>query len=61
MKALSIINLVFTVIFLAWFLLFIASSGRISIDEFAGVGIVYGLWELAYAIRATVFAYKNKA
>ena len=60
MKALSILNIIFTVIFLLWFLLFVVSEGRISIEEFAPVGILYGLWELAISIVSIVSAFKNK-
>lgn len=61
MKALSIIGLVFSVIFTLWFLLFVESNGgRISVEEFAPVGIVFGLWSVSFAIVAIVSSFKKK-
>lgn len=62
MKALSIIGIVFSLIFTLWFLLFVESNGgRISVEEFAPVGIFFGLWSIAFAIVATTSSFKKKA
>lgn len=59
MKAMSIIAIVFSFIFFIWYLLFISSSGAISVAEFQTVGLFFGLWSLAFSIVATVKAYRN--
>ncbi len=60
MKALSIIGIFFTIIFLFWFILAATSNGRIDIEEFAPVGIFYGLYMLIFSIIATVSSFKKK-
>jgi hypothetical protein len=50
MRALSIIGLIFTVIFLTWLFMAAASNGRIDMEEFAPVGLFYGLYMLAVVI-----------
>lgn len=59
MKALSIISVVFALIFSFWFLLFIDSNGRISVDEFAPIGIIFSIWNLAFSIVAIVVSFKK--
>jgi len=59
MKAMSILGIIFSVIFFLWYLLFLSSNG-ISKEEFAGVGIVFSLWSIAFSIVAIVSSYKRK-
>jgi ABC-type thiamin/hydroxymethylpyrimidine transport system permease subunit len=59
MKAMSIISLVFAVIFCLWFLIFIDSNG-VSKDEFAPVGIIFSLWTTAFSIVAIVNSFNRK-
>ncbi len=49
MKAFNIIALVLSLVFTIWFIIFIGSDGRISSGEFAPVGLVFGLFCVAYA------------
>jgi len=50
MKAMSIIGLVLTVIFLSWLTMAAMSNGRIDIEEFAPVGFLYGLFMVPLTI-----------
>lgn len=59
MKAMSILGIIFSVIFLLWYLLFISSSG-ISKEEFASVGVIFSLWSIAFSIVAIVNSFKKK-
>ena len=59
MKTLSILSIIISTIFLIWYLLFITSDGRISIEEFSLVGAVFGLWCIAFSIVATVNSFRK--
>jgi len=54
MKALSIIGIIVSGIFLVWSLLAGTSDGRISMEEFFPVCVVVGLYFLALSIVALV-------
>ena len=60
MKAVSILNIIFTIIFACWYLLHICSNGGISVEEFAPVGLLYSLWEVSFAIVAIVSSFSKK-
>ncbi|MFM8431575.1 MAG: hypothetical protein ACKOA1_02160 [Bacteroidota bacterium] len=55
----SIIAVVFSFLFFSWYLLFISSSGRISVEEFYFVGLFFALWSLAFSIVVTVKTFRN--
>lgn len=59
MKAMSILGIIFSVIFFLWYLLFLSSSA-ISKEEFSAVGVLFGLWSISFSIVAVVNAFKNK-
>lgn len=59
MKSMSILGIIFSVIFFLWYLLFLSSSA-ISKEEFSAVGVLFGLWSISYSIVAVVNAFKNK-
>ena len=61
MKTLSIISIIFSTIFFLWYLIFITSNGRISIEEFSLVGVVFGLWCIEFSIVATVNSFRKKS
>lgn len=60
MKALSIISIIFSLVFTFWFLLFIGSDGKISIEEFSLVGFGFGVWSITFSIIATVSSFMRK-
>ena len=59
MKAMSILGIIFSVIFFLWYLLFLSSNG-ISKEEFSVVGILFGLWSISFSIVAVVNAFRNR-
>ena len=60
MKAVSILNIIFTFIFACWYILHISSQGRISVEEFAPVALLYTLWEVSFAIVALLSIFSKK-
>lgn len=61
MKTMSILGIIFSVIFFFWFLLFVTSGDAISKEEFSLVGIFFGLWSIAFSIVCIVSSNKNKS
>jgi hypothetical protein len=60
MRALSIIGLIFTTIFLFFLLIAATSNGNIDMEEFAPVGFMYGLYILAVTIVGTIVGGRRK-
>ena len=54
MKTLSILSIIFSIVFFLWYLLFLVPRAAISTSEFAPVGIVFGLWFIAFSIISTL-------
>ncbi|MFH0865953.1 MAG: hypothetical protein V1904_07145 [Bacteroidota bacterium] len=59
MKIMSIIGLVLVIIYLIWLFIAAASNGHISMEEFAPVGFLFGLYFLAFCIVGVVQRKKN--
>ena len=53
MKTLSILSIIFSMVFFLCYYLFATSEGRWDIEEFALVGIVFGLWSIAFSAIST--------
>lgn len=60
MRAMSIIGLVLTVIFLIWLTLAAISNGRIDIEEFAPVAFLYGLYVTVLCVVGMVKGGRKK-
>lgn len=60
MRALSIIGLVLTFIFLVWLTMAAGSNGKIDIEEFAPVAFIYGLFVTAFSIVGIVRGGRKK-
>lgn len=58
MKNTSLISIILSVLFLFFVVLFISGEGKISINEFAPVGIIFGLWCISFSILSFI---KNKS
>ena len=61
MKILSIIGIVISGIFLPWSLIAIFSEGRVSMEEFGPVLIIFGLFTLALSIVGLIYTKKRKS
>ena len=59
MKTLSILSIIFSIVFFLWYVLFVTSEGRISISEFSLVGIVFGLWFIAFSVISTLNSFRK--
>ena len=59
MKALSIIGIIFSVIFLLFIAMAVTSDGRITIQEAGFFIIIFGLYSLAFSIVALVITAKK--
>ena len=59
MKAMSVLGIIFSIIFFLWYLLFITSDGAISVEEFSSIGVVFGLWSIAFSIISTINSFKK--
>jgi hypothetical protein len=54
----SILGIIFSVIFILWYILMIDSNGKISLEEFFPIALLFGLYSLAFSI--TVLSKSNK-
>lgn len=59
MKVMSVLGIIFSIIFFLWYLLFITSDGAISVEEFSFIGVVFGLWSIAFSITSTINSFKK--
>ena len=59
MKALTIIGIIFSGIFILWYLLMVSSDGAISVKEFAPVALLFGGYSLAVFIVGLIKSRKK--
>jgi|APThiThiocy_ev2_2_1041544.scaffolds.fasta_scaffold00071_149 ABC-type thiamin/hydroxymethylpyrimidine transport system permease subunit len=59
MRTLSVLSIIFSLVFLSWYVFFVNSNGRISAEEFSMVGIAFVVWSVLFSVIAAVHAFRK--
>lgn len=59
MKIMSVLSVIFSLVFLTWFVLFVNSNGRISVEEFSMIGMGFILWSIVFSVAAMIHFFRK--